>query len=73
MFPAWASRALCIAVFDNCLIKFGTSYEGIRSTGDGSRACLFINWFIMPVKAEDVPTSWQTLAPEGVLSFSVYT
>ena len=27
--------ALCIAVFDNRLIKFGTSYEGIRSLGTG--------------------------------------
>ena len=35
MFPAWASRALCIAVFDDCLIKFGASYEGIRSLGTG--------------------------------------
>lgn len=72
IFPAWASRAICIAVFDNCLIKFNTSYEGIRSLGDGSRPYLFINWFIIPIKAEEVPISLQTLSSEGFLTSVVF-
>ena len=39
-FPEWASRRIAIAVFDNCLVKFDTSYEGVRADGDGSRQYL---------------------------------
>jgi hypothetical protein len=41
-----ASGKVILAVFDNCLINFKTSYEGIRDHGDGSRASLFIYWLI---------------------------
>jgi len=30
-FPEWASRRIAIAVFDNCLVKFDTSYDGVRA------------------------------------------
>jgi len=30
-FPEWASRRIAIAVFDNCLVKLDTSYEGVRA------------------------------------------
>jgi hypothetical protein len=41
-----ASGKAILAVFDNCLINFKTSYEGIRDNGDGSRAYFFIYWLI---------------------------
>jgi hypothetical protein len=54
-FPAWASRKILLCVFDNCLVKFPTSYEGCRELGDGSWQYLFINWFVRPIASEDVP------------------
>ena len=66
IFPAWASRCVCIVAFDNCLINFATSYEGIRALGDGSRPYLFINWFLRPINVAEIPESLKTLAPEGL-------
>ena len=34
-YPGNASRLIGIGTFDNCLMKFLTSYEGVRSGGDG--------------------------------------
>lgn len=55
-FPEWASRRIAIAVFDNCLVKFDTSYEGVRADGDGSRQYSFINWLSSYIHQGDVPT-----------------
>ena len=66
IFPAWASRCVCIVAFDNCLINFATAYEGIRALGDGSRPYLFINWFLRPIHAAEIPEALKTLAPEGL-------
>ena len=55
-FPEWASRRIAIAVFDNCLVKFDTSYEGVRADGDGSRQYPFINWLSSYIHQDDVPT-----------------
>ena len=54
-YPTWASRKVALCVFDNCLVKFGTSYEGARDMGDGSWHYLFINWFLKPMRSTDVP------------------
>jgi hypothetical protein len=54
-YPGTASRKVILAVFDNCLCKFGTSFEGVREDGDGSVSYLFINWFLAPIDAADVP------------------
>ena len=65
-YPENASRSICLAVFDNCLVKFGTSYEGIRGQGDGSLPYLFINWLIFPVHRDIVPGVLDSLSPEGI-------
>jgi hypothetical protein len=53
-----ASPKVSLAVFDNCLCKFPTSYEGIREDGDGSTSYLFINWFLAPIDSADVPVDF---------------
>ena len=57
-YPTWASRKVALCVFDNCLVKFGTSYEGARNMGDGSWHYLFINWFLKPMRSIDVPSDF---------------
>jgi len=57
-FPAWGSRKLVLCVFDNCLVKFGASYEGCRDSGDGSWHYLFINWLVRPISMDDVPNDF---------------
>ena len=47
--PIYSSK-VAFTVFDNCLVNFNTSHEGIRSDGDGSQAYLFIDWFVVPIR-----------------------
>lgn len=49
------SKKVILTVFDNCLCKFPTSFEGIRGQGDGSESYLFIKWFAVPILEADVP------------------
>jgi hypothetical protein len=60
------SSKVILAVFDNCLVKFKTSYEGIRDDGDGSRPYLFINWLTAPVLEVDVPAAYDPDAVNGM-------
>lgn len=41
-FPKHATRKVSLTVFDNCLVKFSKSYEGVKNDGDGSFSYLFI-------------------------------
>mmetsp|Transcript_37563 Transcript_37563/g.48586 ORF Transcript_37563/g.48586 Transcript_37563/m.48586 type:complete len:238 (-) Transcript_37563:995-1708(-) len=61
-----ASGKVILAVFDNCLVNFKTSYEGIRDNGDGSRAYLFINWLIAFIDKSDVPDAYDPAAINGL-------
>lgn len=61
-YPPWASRKIALCVFDNCLVKFNTSYEGSREMGDGSWSYLFINWFVRPISLIDVPSDFDPAA-----------
>ena len=54
-YPGNASRLIGIGTFDNCLMKFLTSYEGVRSGGDGNVNYNFVNWFTSPVHEDDIP------------------
>ena len=65
-YPQSASRTVSLSVFDNCLVNFRTSYEGIRSEGDGSEAYLFINWFTVPINNDDVPDLLNSATPAGI-------
>lgn len=60
-YPAAASLKVGLAVFDNCLCKFPTSFEGIREDGDGSVSYLFCNWLTVPVFSVDVHDSYDPL------------
>jgi hypothetical protein len=60
-----ASGQVILAVFDNCLINFKTSYEGIRDNGDGSRAYLFINWLVAFIDKTDVLQDYDPTAANG--------
>ena len=61
-YPSWASRKITLCVFDICLVKFNTSYEGCRDLGDGTWNYLFINWFIKPISTVDVPGDFDPAA-----------
>jgi hypothetical protein len=58
-----------LGCFDNCLCKFGTSYEGIRDDGDGWTSYLFINWFLAPIDSEDVPADFNPLEGKHIAFF----
>ena len=61
-YPSWGSRKVAMGAGDNLLIKFQTNFEGCRDEGDGNRAYLFINWFVLLLAASTIPADFNPMA-----------
>lgn len=50
-YPQLGSRKVSLSVMDNCLVRFDTSFEGVREDGDGSQVSNMVNWLTSTIPA----------------------
>lgn len=62
-YPQSGGRKVSLSVMGICLVRFDTSFEGIRAHGEGSRVYNMVNfWFKSPIPGPASETEMESLS-----------